>query len=46
MNMLLHVAKKDSKSSCSGLAFHIIKKALFIFRKRKLYSYVHIVSKI
>jgi len=24
MNMLLHVVGKDSKSSCSGLAFHMI----------------------
>jgi hypothetical protein len=37
MNMLLHVVGKDSKSSYSGLAFYMIKKALFIFGKRKLW---------
>jgi hypothetical protein len=36
MNMLFHVVGKDSKSSCGSLAFHMIKKALFIFGKRKL----------
>jgi hypothetical protein len=34
--MLLYVARKDSKSSCGSLAFHMIKRALFLFRKRKL----------
>jgi hypothetical protein len=36
INMLLHIVRKDSKSSCGGLAFHMIKKALFIFGKRRL----------
>jgi hypothetical protein len=36
MNILLHVVGKDLRSSCSGLAFHMIRKALFIFGKRKL----------
>jgi hypothetical protein len=33
--MLLHVVGKDSKSLYSGPAFHIMRKVLFIFRKKK-----------
>jgi hypothetical protein len=36
INMLLHVVRKDLKSLYSSLAFYIIKRALFIFGKRKL----------
>jgi hypothetical protein len=36
IKMLLHVIKKDLKSLYNSLAFYIIKKALFIFRKKKL----------
>jgi hypothetical protein len=46
MNMLLHVARKDSKSSYGGLAFHMIKRAFFIFGKRKLQLKERLVKQI